>query len=227
MALPERGGHRPLLVLVSGGPGSGKSTLARRLADREAIWLPLSSVDAFKRGLAETRGIDLVLALDRDAHATIAGAAVAAFIAAMGYFVRAGMSIITAFSFRRGLAERDLAPYLASARVVNVHCALDPAEAQRRFLERERARPYPVQGPGRVSDQMVHGTFDWTVFGPRALDVPLLRVDTTQGHRSSLVGGFPPSQHSGGKRARLASLVCPRGSRSSGPGDPPPVALPG
>jgi hypothetical protein len=74
------------------------------------------SVDAFKRGLAETRGIDLVLALDRDAHATIAGAAVAAFFAAMGYFVRSGMSIITEFSFRRGLAERDLAPYLARAR---------------------------------------------------------------------------------------------------------------
>ena len=29
-AMTERGGHRPLLVLVSGAPGSGNSTLARR-----------------------------------------------------------------------------------------------------------------------------------------------------------------------------------------------------
>ncbi len=54
------------------------------------------------------------------------------------------------------------------------------AEAQRRFLARERARQSPVAGTERVSDQMVRGTFDWTVFGPLALDVPLLRVDTTQ-----------------------------------------------
>ena len=184
--MTERGGHRPLLVLVSGVPGSGKSTLARRLADQDALWLPLLSVDAFKRGLAETRGIDLDLARDPDAHATIAGAAVAAFFAAMGYFVRSGMSIIAEFSFRRGLAERDLAPYLALARVVNVHCALDPAEAQRRFLERERARRDSVQGAGRLSDQMVHGSFDRAAFGPLALDVPLLRVDTTQGYAPNL-----------------------------------------
>lgn len=182
--MTERGGQRPLLVLVSGAPGSGKSTLARRLADQDALWLPLLSVDAFKRGLAETQGSDL--ALDPAARSRIPEAAVGAFFAAIAYFVGSGMSVIAEFSFRRGLAERDLAPFLVLARVVNVHCALDPAEAQRRFLARERARHSPVAGAGSVSDQMLRGTFDWTVFGPLALNAPQLHVDTTQGYAPSL-----------------------------------------
>lgn len=183
-AMTERAGSRPLLVLVSGTPGSGKSTLARRLADEDALWLPLLSVDAFKRGLAETQGISL--ALDADARSTITGAAVGAFFAAIGYFLRSGMSVIAEFSFRRDLAEHDLAAFLAIARVVNVHCAIDPVDAQRRFLERERARQYPVKGAGRMSDQMVRGSFDWTVFGPLALGVPMLRVDTTRMYAPNL-----------------------------------------
>ncbi len=182
--MTERGGRRPLLVLVSGTPGSGKSTLARRLADQDALWLPLLSVDAFKHGLAETQGIDLTL--DPDMRSTITQAAVRAFFAAIRYFVESGLSVIAEFSFRRGLAERDLAPYLVLARVVNVNCALDPMEAQRRFLARERTRHAPVAGAARVSDQMERGTFDWTVFGPLALDAPQLHVDTTQGYAPSL-----------------------------------------
>jgi predicted kinase len=84
------GDRRPLLVLVSGAPGSGKSTLACRLAAQEALWLPLLSVDAFKRGLAETQGIDL--ALDPDVRSTITQAAAGAFFAAIRYFVGSGLS---------------------------------------------------------------------------------------------------------------------------------------
>lgn len=182
--MTEREGYRPLLVVVSGAPGSGKSTLARRLADQDALWLPLLSVDAFKRGLEETLGSDR--APEPAARARIPEAAVGAFFAAIAYFVGSGMSVIAEFSFRRGLAERDLAPFLARARVVNVHCALDPAEAQRRFLARERARRAPMAGAGSVGDQMLRGAFDWTAFGPLALNAPRLQVDTTQGYAPSL-----------------------------------------
>jgi hypothetical protein len=70
--------------------------------------------------------------------------------------------------------------------VVNVHGVLDPMEAQRRFLARERARHAPMAGAERVIDQMVRGTFDWTAFGPLALDAPQLHVDTTRGYAPSL-----------------------------------------
>ena len=43
-----------------------------------------------------------------------------------------------------------------------------------------------MAGAERVSDQLVRGTFDWTVFGPLAVDVPLLRVATTQGYAPHL-----------------------------------------
>lgn len=169
---------RPLVVIVSGPPGSGKSTLAQRLAGQDALWLPLLSVDALKQGLAVTQGINL--ATDPDALHAISVAAVRAFLAGIDHCVRSGISVIAEFSFRRDLAARDLPPLLPVARVVNVHCALDAAEAQRRFIARERAREGPVRGAATVIDQMEQGLFDWSAFDPPPLGVPLLRVDTTR-----------------------------------------------
>lgn len=106
--MTEHRDYRPLLVLVSGAPGSGKTTLARRLAGEDALWLPLLSVDAFKRGLAETQGVSL--AVDSAARPTITGSAVGAFFATIEYFLRSGMSMIAEFSFCENGRVRETAP---------------------------------------------------------------------------------------------------------------------
>src|SRR5262245_298507 len=118
----------PLFVFVSGKPGSGKSTLAQRLAD--ALWLPLVSNDAIRQGLLETRA-----GAENEAARVVDGpTAVGVFYATISFLLRAGVSLVAEFSFRRGLSEPDLRPLVQMARAVNVHCDTSFAEARRRFI---------------------------------------------------------------------------------------------
>lgn len=178
--------RRPLLVLVSGKPGSGKSTLAQRLAAQDILWLPLLSLDAIKTGVAETLQ---VAAEDTARWPVLTGTAVAVFYATITQFLRAGVSLIAEHSFRRGLSERGLQPSTQLARIVNVYCQTSPAEAHRRFVERERARRpnrQPIRGAQLPLEHMARGTFDWDAFDPLDLDVPTLLVDTTREYAPDL-----------------------------------------
>jgi hypothetical protein len=62
------------------------------------------------------------------------------FYATIGFLLRADVSLVAEFSFRRGLSEPDLRPLTEIARTVNVHCDTSIEEAQRRFTERERTQ---------------------------------------------------------------------------------------
>jgi predicted kinase len=175
---------RPLLVLVSGKPGSGKSTLAGRLAD--ALSLPLVSRDAIRGGLGETLGVadDDLVGISAVTHISVG-----VFYGTITYLLDAGVSLVAEQSFRRGLDERHFPPLTQRARTVIVHCNTSTAEAQRRFVERERSRRpdrHPPPGAGIHIDRMERGVFDWAVFDPLAVGVPILRVDTTQAYASGL-----------------------------------------
>jgi len=187
---------RPLLVLVSGKPGSGKSTLARRLAD--ALSIPLVSRDAVRGGLAKTR---VIADDDLDGISAVTLASVDVFYGTIEYLLRHGVSLVTEQSFCRGLDERHISPLAHLARTAIVHCHVSAVDAQRRFVERERSsRPdgRPLPAARTHIDRMERGIFDWQVFDPLDVDVPMLRVDTTHSYTPDLhdivafCGSAPP-----------------------------------
>jgi predicted kinase len=175
---------RPLLVVVSGKPGSGKSTLAQRLGDRSMLWLPVVSHDAIRSALPapgsapEARG------------AVPPERSIGLFYDTIARFLEAGASVIAELSWRRGISEGDLARVARLGRAVDVHCAVPVELAHRRFLERERAlQPgvEPADGPaGDIVRQMERGEFPWEVFDPLDLDMPRVRVDTSDGYLPGL-----------------------------------------
>ena len=179
---PSSASPRPLLVLVSGKPGAGKSTLARRLAATDTLGLPLLERDAIKVGLVTTHGLET-----DELRATIVPDSFDIFYQTMAAWLRAGVSLIAEQSFRRGMAESDLRPLTHLACAVVLHCDTSPAEAQRRFIARERSNPRARPDLlAATIERMEQGTYDWAIFDPLDLDVPTLRVDTTDSYTPGL-----------------------------------------
>lgn len=187
-------GMLPRLILVSGRPGSGKSTLARRLADEDALWLPLVACDPIRVGMLDTLGV-----IDGDPTITAAmrRATIETFYDMIALLLRRGVSLIAELSFRRGLDEQRLLPLRDIATLVNVHCQTSTAEAQRRFIARERTRR-PVKSAASFIALMEAGDFDWSPFDPLDLAVPRLLVDTTVGYSPDLaaIASFCLRNHS-------------------------------
>src|SRR5947209_8205532 len=116
----------PTLVLVSGAPASGKSTLARHLS--AALPLPVLARDAFTEILADA--FDVQSAAQR---ATIVQPTHAIYYAVLDQLLAAGVSVIAESNFWRGISERSLAPCLAHARAMLIHCETSRALSFERF----------------------------------------------------------------------------------------------
>jgi hypothetical protein len=148
------------------------------------LWLPVVSHDAIRSalrapgGAPETRG---TVPVERS---------IGLFYDTIVRFLEAGASVIAELSWRRGISEADLGRVARLARAVNVHCEVPVEVAHRRFVERERAlQPgvEPADGPaGHIVRQMARGEFPWNVFDPHDLDMPRIRVDTSDGYRPGL-----------------------------------------
>lgn len=176
MSLPSAssapfGSDRPLLILVSGAPASGKTTLALRLA--QELDLPALCKDAIKERLFETLG-----APDLASSRQLGAAAFAVLYAVAAQLLDARVSLVLEGNLRRGQSEAELQPLAARARVVLLHCRAAPAEVTRRYAARRR---HPGHHDAiRLVDlerDLASGTYE-----PLALNVPTLRVDTTDGY---------------------------------------------
>ncbi len=164
--------------MVTGKPGSGKSTLARRLAEPDALGLPLLSRDALKVGLVETYGVET------DAvRATVVPHSYALFYDTIASWLRGGVSLIAEYSFVRSRSEADLRPLTRLARAAVVHCDTSDEVACRRYIERERANPrVRADLLAATMGRMERGEYAWAMFDAPDLGVPTLRVDTTHGY---------------------------------------------
>jgi predicted kinase len=169
----------PLLVIVSGPGASGKSTLARRLAG--ALALARLSRDELTELLADLLGTD---GLPRTEEL---GRAAFGLMYALGErFLQDGAGVVLDQAFQRGLAEAQLAPLVARARAVQVHCWLPPEECVRRYVARyERGERHAAHFDGERIARVRSGArrIDWSRFEPLDLGVPTLRVDTWRGYR--------------------------------------------
>jgi predicted kinase len=165
---------RPALIIVGGAPASGKSGLAEELGS--SLGLPVLSRDAFKERLIDVLGA----ADDGDRH-RLGAAAYAVLHVALKKLIDAGVSVIVESNFSRGLGEQDFHELVIRSRAVQIVCEAAPGEIKRRYKQRAESGD---RHPGHQdADAETLAELDESIdegrYKPLDLDVPLLRVDTT------------------------------------------------
>jgi Predicted kinase len=170
---------RPRLLIVSGAPGSGKTTLAARLAVE--LRLPLLTKDGMKETLADVLGVP-----DLQASMRLGEAAYAVLYEVLGRVLAGGAGAIIESNFRRDRSEAELRPFLEESEARLIHCHAAPELVFERYTTRmgAQARHSAHRDEARLgvlTDELAEGRFE-----PLRLDIPTLRVDTTNGYRPPL-----------------------------------------
>jgi predicted kinase len=166
----------PLLVIVSGAPGAGKSTLAERLG--AALGLPVFTKDGIKEALLDSLG-----ASTRARSRELGGASYAVLSVVAETLLASGSSVVMESNFHHGTSEPELRRLLVHGRGVQVHCATSRDVIERRYRARFEAG---LRHPGHFDIEALPDVlkgFDEGVCEALDLDVPLVRVETTDGYR--------------------------------------------
>lgn len=170
---------RPPLVIVSGAPNAGKTTLAQLLAAE--VRLPLLTKDGFKEILGDVLG-----ARDRDESKRLGAASYELLFATMTWLLDAGAGVIVESNFWRGRSEQSLRPLVNRARPAIVHCDVPPQVLLDRHVERiareeRHAVHFDVEETEALRSALEAGLLE-----PLALDVPTLRINTSDGYTPGL-----------------------------------------
>lgn len=166
----------PTLVIVSGPAGSGKTTLARLLAPM--IGCPLVSRDEIKEGMVHANPGYVPRASDDLTMRTYD-----VFFATLELLIGHGVSVLAEAAFQDHLWRPKLEPLLGAAHVRVIGCEVGTDVARERQLRRLH----------QTATRSAHADRDWlsrsgaaAEFVPLTVDVPTLRVDTTDGYRPDL-----------------------------------------
>lgn len=165
----------PLLVIVSGSPAAGKTTLATSLA--KDLALPRLTRDSIKEVL-----MDVMAAPDRASSSELGRASFALLYEVVGRLLEASVGAVIESNFHRGRSEQDLEPLVKRANAVLLHCETSRDVIERRYVERF-ARGGRHEGHHDLDALPALLTnLDEGVYEPLRLQIPTLRVDTTNGY---------------------------------------------
>jgi predicted kinase len=183
----------PALIIVTGRPGSGKTTLVHTLA--RSLHCPAICRDEFKEGYVNTLG-----SLENPGH-DIPLNVYHAFFETIELMVKHRITLVAEAAFQHKRWAPMLEPLMEIACIRIVVCEIDAALAQRRQIDRANADPIrgrfhedPVVQAAREKRELPDEEYD-----PPRLNVPILKVDTTDGYRPGLLeivtfAGGPPVQ---------------------------------
>ena len=170
-------------MIVSGAPATGKTTLADRLGP--ALGLPILHRDSFKEVL-----MDALAVTDLEGSMRLGSASFQLLHATMGWLLDAGVGAVYESNFQRGLSEPELRQHLARARGVLLHLETSHEKVIARYEARAR---HGERHPGHFDLERIErnranpAAYDWSRYDtPLDLDVPTLRIDTSDGYRPGL-----------------------------------------
>lgn len=168
-----------VLVSISGAPGSGKSTLASALAER--IGVPRFSRDDLREVLLDSLGAD-----DRPASRRIGRAAFTLISSIAARFAAVSCGVVIESNFRRRVSEPELQPLVTRMPSILLHCQTSSDEIVRRSRERDqRAERHPGHFDRDAITDLIRD-LESGRYEPLDLDIPVLRIDTTDGYRPNL-----------------------------------------
>ena len=176
---------KPKLIVVCGLPATGKSSLAEEL--RDALGWPLFAKDQFKELLYDSsdQGED---AYTRETSTIVGKQSIALLLMVARQLLKANVSCIIEANFLPDLAPDDLNPLLAIAEGRQVHCSIHGDLVLERYRNRAQAgERHPVHVDEGAEEELTN-RIETGGGDPLPLDVPLLKVDSTDGWNPGIAG---------------------------------------
>lgn len=169
----------PLLVIVNGPPASGKSTLGKQVA--AGLGIPYLAKDDIKEELYDSLG-----KIERALSGKLGEASMRIMYTVARRVLDAGVSIVIEANFYRGVSEPDLSTLFEHAEAMMIHCEAPEEELVERYAERDKSgERHPVHGDAKKVDDLEEDIEEGT-YEPLDLDIPLVRVDTTNDFEPSV-----------------------------------------
>lgn len=167
--------NKPSLIVVTGRPATGKSTLAHLLA--KEIKCPLIARDELKEGYINTLGVQHDH-LDNDAALHIYHT----FFEVIDLLMARDISLIAEAAFQDHLWKPQLLHLRDKAEIRIIICEINPDLAKARFKNRLLTNPDRRKFHGD-NQHKENGGLQTDTYVSVNMDVPTLRVDTTQDYK--------------------------------------------